>query len=306
MTRYFPAFMAFYFPRAHAAIDWRAPTVFLETELAQLARDAMLGRRMADKLVQVTLHGGAVEWVLLHLEVQGRREGGFAERMFTYNYRIWDRYRRPVASLALLADGSRSWKPDSFGYRLLGSSMRLSFPVVKLSAYADRVEQLLLDDNPFGLVTAAHLLTRQTKGDSRRRRAEKRRLVMLLFQRNWDKRRIIDFLNVIDWMMRLPAELERALWNDIRVMERSDAMPYMSMFERMLRDEGRQEGRQEGWREGRQEGLQSILAALLEERFGPLPSEVRERLAGADGEQMLCWAKAVLAAPTLSAVFRQP
>jgi hypothetical protein len=28
----------------------------------------------------------------------------FAERMFVYNYRLYDRYRRPIASMAVLAD----------------------------------------------------------------------------------------------------------------------------------------------------------------------------------------------------------
>ena len=36
VTRYFPDFIAFYFPQAHAAIDWARPYVFLAEELAQL------------------------------------------------------------------------------------------------------------------------------------------------------------------------------------------------------------------------------------------------------------------------------
>ncbi|MEC5161463.1 MULTISPECIES: hypothetical protein [unclassified Janthinobacterium] len=115
VIRYFPDFVAFYFPLAHAEIDWSCPQRFLEQELAQVAHDAELGKRLADKLVEVTLKGGAPQWVLVHLEVQGRRDSRFAERMFTYNYRIFDRYRRPVASMALLADGNAGWKPDSFG-----------------------------------------------------------------------------------------------------------------------------------------------------------------------------------------------
>jgi len=38
------------------------------------------------------------------IEVQGRRDSDFAKRMFTYNYRLFDRYARPIASLAVLAD----------------------------------------------------------------------------------------------------------------------------------------------------------------------------------------------------------
>ena len=59
LTRYFPEFLAFYFPQAHAGIDWRQPHRFLDEELAQVVRDAELGRRRVDRLVEVaTLASG--------------------------------------------------------------------------------------------------------------------------------------------------------------------------------------------------------------------------------------------------------
>ena len=54
-------------------------------------------------------------WVYVHLEVQRRRQAEFAERMFVYHYRLFDRYRQPVASL-VLADTTASWRPNQFGY----------------------------------------------------------------------------------------------------------------------------------------------------------------------------------------------
>ena len=33
---------------------------------------------------------------MIHIEVQGKKEKAFPERMFTYSYRIYDRYRRPL------------------------------------------------------------------------------------------------------------------------------------------------------------------------------------------------------------------
>ena len=37
--------MAFYFPLAHAEIDWQQPHVFLDQELTQVVEDAELGKR---------------------------------------------------------------------------------------------------------------------------------------------------------------------------------------------------------------------------------------------------------------------
>ena len=51
---------------------------------------------------------------------------------------------------------------------------------------------MLINPNPFALVTASHLLTRQTKGDDQQRYAAKLRLAKLLYEQNWDKQRIVD------------------------------------------------------------------------------------------------------------------
>lgn len=308
VTRYFPQFMAFYFPHACSAIDWACPYTFLDQELAQVVRDAVLGKRLVDKLVQVGMRGGGEQWILVHIEVQAQREQRLAERIFTYNYRVFDRYRRPVASLVVLADRSAGWRPDAFSYRVLGCEMRLQFPTVKLLDYADEIDGLLDQDNPFALVTAAHLLTQKTRNAPQRRQAQKQRLVKLLFRRNWDRQAIIDLLFVLDWIMRLPPELEAELWQDVKKLEGDCIMPYMLSIERIIRKESRmqglEEGLQKGRQEGRQEGQAALLAAMLKKRFGPLPPETELRLAHAGDAQLTAWAESLLDAPTLDDVFR--
>ena len=111
-----PEFMAFYFPTAHSQIDWAKGYEFKNIELRQVVRDAELGKRYAAALVQVTLLCGEARLIYIHIEVQGRRDAGFPLRMYTYNYRIFDRYGCPVVSLAILADDDEGWKHYSFGY----------------------------------------------------------------------------------------------------------------------------------------------------------------------------------------------
>jgi len=108
---YFPAFMAFFFPEAHANIDWTRGYESLDTELHQIVRDAALGTRLADKLMKVWRRDGVEQMVLVHTEIQGTREADFAKRMYVYNYRLFDRYDRPVVSLAVLGDASPAWRP---------------------------------------------------------------------------------------------------------------------------------------------------------------------------------------------------
>ncbi len=127
---YFPAFMAFFFPEAHADIDWTRGYESLDTELQQIVRDAALGTRLADKLMQVWRRDGVEQIVLVHTEIQGTRETDFAKRMYVYNYRLFDRYDRPVVSLAVLGDASPTWRPRRYeqacGAVASGSNFRWS------------------------------------------------------------------------------------------------------------------------------------------------------------------------------------
>ena len=192
---YFPEFIEFYFPDASQQIDWVRGYQFLDQELRAVVQDAELGKRFVDKLAKVALRDGSERWVYVHLEVQGSAQAEFAERMFVYHYRLFDRYRQPVASLALLADTTANWRPSQFGYQALGCSIELNFPTAKLLDYAAHQDQLYSNSTPFALVTLAHLLTQATRQDINARFAAKWKLVQLLYQRGWDKQQVIELLS---------------------------------------------------------------------------------------------------------------
>ncbi|MBC1281252.1 hypothetical protein GNF10_36380, partial [Nostoc sp. UCD121] len=67
---YFEDFMQFFFPQAHAQIDWSRGFEFLDQELQQVVRDAELGKRLIDKLVKIYRIGGEESWLLIHIEIQ--------------------------------------------------------------------------------------------------------------------------------------------------------------------------------------------------------------------------------------------
>ncbi|MEG3439404.1 DUF4351 domain-containing protein [Pannus brasiliensis CCIBt3594] len=296
LTRYLPEFLAFYFPLAHAGIDWTRPHTFLDQELAQIARDAELGKRRVDRLVEVATLTDGSQWVYIHVEIQGQLDRDFAERLFIYNYRLYDRYRRPIVTLAVLADERANWRPEQFGYERFGCRVNISFPSVKLLDYAPQLEELLQNPNPFALVTAAHLLTKTTRRNVEARYAAKWRLAKLLYERDWDKQRILDLFAVIDWLMRLPPELEKQLWTEITELERNVKMRYVLSVERLAMEQGLERGRQE-------EGI-ALLRRFLTKRFGSLPESIETRLTSASIEQLETWADRILDAETLEDVFR--
>ena len=152
---YFEPFLALLFPAVHAEIDWSRGCESLDKEFQQIVREAELGRRYVDKLVKVWTKAGVECWVLIHVEVQTTRDAGFPLRMYVYHYRVFDRYDKPVASLAVLADDDAQWRPEEYRQTVFGCESALRFPTVKLQPFAQRETELEASQNPFSKVVLA-------------------------------------------------------------------------------------------------------------------------------------------------------
>ncbi len=262
---YFGPFMAFFFPLAHAEIDWDRGFKMLDKELQRIAPDAEQGRRVVDKLVQVWRLSGKEEWVLVHVEVQSQEEPDFGERMYVYNYRLFDRYHRMVVSLAILGDDRIQWRPDGFGYSLWGCELGFRFPAVKLLDYAADAASLETNPNPFAMVVLAHLKTLETRQDSELRHVWKLRLVKGLYARGLNPNDVRQLFRLVDWIMELPKPLDTLFSDEIREFEKEKEMPYVTSVERLGREAGLEEGRQEGLHQGLHQGLEQGLHQGLEQ-----------------------------------------
>ncbi|WP_017717400.1 Rpn family recombination-promoting nuclease/putative transposase [Kamptonema formosum] len=237
-----PQFLEFAFTELHALIDWSRGYESLDKELQQVLRDAELGKRIADKLFRVWLQDGEEAWVLIHVEVQSQEESGFAERMYVYNYRCFDRYRKPVISLAVLGDERASWRPSSFGYAYDGFRLSLEFPIVKLVDYEAQWEVLEQSTNPFAVMVMAHLKTKAKTGKPQERKQWKWSLIRRLFERGYNREQVVPLFQFIDWMMALPVELQRELRQELKRYQEESQMPLISRMELMAKEEGREEG----------------------------------------------------------------
>ncbi len=270
----FQQFMEFFFPDAAQQIDWEQPVIFLDKELQQVVRDADLGKRLADKLVQVSLKRGDEVWVLIHVEVQNQPEPDFAERMFCYYYRIRDRYSRQVASFAVLGDDRPSWRPQQFTDELFGCQVDFRFPIVKLLDYQSQWEQLETSDNVFAIVVMAHLKTLETRHNGRERQRWKFALIRGLYQRGFEAQEVISLLHFIDWLMNLPEELNQQLWQEVNQLQEEQRMQYLTSFERRAKQEGLEQGIEQGVRRGKIE----LVRQLLSERLGSIDAQRQSRL----------------------------
>lgn len=257
---------AVFFPQAYDDIDWSRGYEALDKELAQLVREAETGQRLADKLFKVWRKNGDEAWVLIHIEVQAQAEAlePFGERLYTYNYRIYDRFRRPVATLIVLGDAQPDWRPRQFGYTLWGTEVLLRFPSVKLLDFEGRESELERHANPFALIVLAHLQSLATRDDAQARRGWKVRLVKNLLDRGLVADDIRQLFRVIDWLLDLPRELAQSFWQEVQEFEKERTMPVFTSTEQYLIDKGREAGLELGERES----LLASIADWLQHKFG--------------------------------------
>ncbi|MCU0340054.1 MAG: Rpn family recombination-promoting nuclease/putative transposase [Spirosomaceae bacterium] len=152
MEDVFDDFLRFFFKNAEELFDFEQPFEFLDKELEQLfpIDPDDFSPKYVDKLVKVFTKQGEEQWILVHIEVQGKTDKGFAERMFQYFYRIYDKYQRPITAFAILTDGNKRFHPKHFEQRYLGTSLQYNFNTYKVLEQDATI--LAESNNPFAMV----------------------------------------------------------------------------------------------------------------------------------------------------------
>ena len=268
LETYFQECLAFLFPDVYPEINWSQNYEFLDKELQQIAPEGKFGLRITDKLVKVWLQSGEEAWILIHIEVQSQVDTYFAERMYVYNYRIYDRFARRVVSLAILGDETAGWRPSQFGYTLCGCEVRLTFPIVKLLDYNSNWDYLESHASPFAVVVRAHLHTQATRRRYDSRLDSKWRLTRHLYERGYHREDILRLFRFIDWLMALPPELTQQFEQTLHTYEEEHQMTYMTTFEKR------------GLEQGQQRKAREDIILVLEARFGSISEALIEQING--------------------------
>ncbi|MBW4570448.1 MAG: DUF4351 domain-containing protein [Tolypothrix carrinoi HA7290-LM1] len=282
LSAYFPQAMQFFFPQTAELINWELQYEFLDKEFQQIAREAEQGRRYADKLVKVWLLQGQEIWLLIHVEIQAKSEDTFAQRMFSYNLRIFDRFAKGAISLAILCDTDPTWRPNQYSYNYPDTRLNFEFGTVKLLDYQNRWTELEASDNPFATVVMAHLKTQETSKKLGERKTWKFSLIRRLYELGLQEKDIRNLYRFIDWVMILPKALEAEFWQEFKQFEQERTMSYITTGERI------------GYERGKQEGEQTLVLRLLQRRVGELPQDVREHIQTLSLEQLEALGEALL------------
>ena len=288
---YFHDFLKFFFPKIESDLNWAKGYDFLDKEFQRIVKESETGRKHLDKLIRVWRKNDQETWLLIHIEVQGTKETDFSERMYVYNYRTYDRYRRPVASLAVLTDENASWRPEKFAYEIWECEASLRFPVVKILDYNNSEKKLLEDTNPFAIVVLSQLKAMETRNNPEARTRVKFDLIKCLYQKGYKKKDVIQLFSFIDWVMSLPEELSKQFWDNLISYEEEYKMPYVTSVERIGIEKGIKQGIKQGIPLGRQQGMlidaREMLVEVLNERFGTISTNLSKQLESIDSRESL-------------------
>lgn len=264
-------FFKFYFPDIHDGIDFSKGVKFRNTQLNKILSDSDNIKRDADKLMEVTLLNGDKQLLFIHVEVQSYFDSTFAERMYVYNYRIYDTFRTDVMSLALLIDDDKSFRPTNFTIKHFGFRMEFEFPMVKILDYD--MDELEGDDNPFAIATRVQLAKMKAKDDEERY-SFKLNFAKGLYKAGYTKEKILNLYKFIDFVLTLPEYLAIKFKKELEQFEEANGMPYVTSNERLAK----QEGLMEGVHQGQLEKAREDVLEVLDSKSWDIPYTLKEKI----------------------------
>lgn len=259
----FEDFFAFFYPDAVEEFDFSRGVIFLDKELEALFPKSSEKDRVADKLAKIYQTNGQEEWVLIHVEVQGYQDENFAHRMFTYFYRIYDRYQVPVHAIAILTDTNKTYHPKAFEYHFLNTHLEYAFDSFKLSD-CTRADFQIFPNNPFSIALELAWESFQKRPDQELL-ALKLALIKRLLKAGHSKKkvsRILDFIKFYLSFEHMETELQLDHLIDL-VEGRKEPFGIRERILTELAKQYKEEGLEQGLEQGRKETLKRTIEKLL-------------------------------------------
>ena len=235
----------------------------------------MISRKFNDKLVSVFLKNGNEQWILIHIEIQAYTDPDFAERMFIYYYRAFDRYAQKIVAMALFADDSKSYKPDVYRYEYYKTKHIYEYRTYKVLEQNE--EALINSDNPFAMVILAALYRIRNEQETPEIQYDfKLQLIRMLIAQKIPKSKILHLLIFIDSLVKLSEKYQRQINSEIETLTNIPKdmkltwnnpqlkRAFETYFDRL--EEYERIGLEKGREEGREEGKMLMMSQLEDER----------------------------------------
>jgi predicted transposase/invertase (TIGR01784 family) len=267
-------------PELYEDADREVKPRFLDKEFRDVLNTAdpkiHTSPHFADYVLEVPLKNGGAEWIILHLEIQGRGGGNLAVRMYIYKSLIFAHYQREPAALAVITDRRPANEPLYYSHKHYGTESVYSYNNLVLSELGD--DELTTSDNPIDLVLYAAKCALRSREELQKYNYL-RKAVGLLGERGWsrdDKRNLLLF---IERMLYLKDKKLEARYTEYRNQLTGEGkIVFIPMGEQELAKEIKQQGIEEGKREVARNLLANGVSPDIIAKSTGLPQEQLESL----------------------------
>ncbi|MCL6613419.1 MAG: Rpn family recombination-promoting nuclease/putative transposase [Firmicutes bacterium] len=252
LETFFDEFITLFFPELRREIDLTGLR-FLQQEIFT---DVTTGdKHRVDLLAEVRLKGEE-GLILVHIENQAQFQPDFAERMFVYFARLYQKFRRKILPIAVFSYDMLHDETDNF---------RIEFPFLKVLHFRFYTLELkkrpwreyIQSDNP----VAAALLSKMGYQPEEKVQV-KLEFMRMLTRMRLDPARMTLLAGFFETYLRLNADEEQALENELRKLDVKEVQKMMEITT-SWHEKGRAEGIMEIARKMLLEGLATPLVAKI-------------------------------------------
>ena len=252
-------FIAFFYPTIYDRMDTRKDPEFLDKELSTLQPASASRMRHADKLVKIHLKGGGEQWMLIHVEVQGYKDEDFAQRMFQYFYRIYDKYGKAPLGLAIYTDRHVHLHKRQFIHELFDTKVTYSFK--SYSIISQHPEDLRHSGNLFGLILEIARRALDDYKDDSAIIQTKIEMIRYYLSQGLEKETFRSIMDFIRMYLRFQNQSSNRIF-DQQLQELHLNQESMGIREAILKDaeeQGMEKGVKQGLKQGHKQGVKQGL-----------------------------------------------
>ena len=234
---------SYFFPKLYKEVDWKKPIVFLEQEFQEIIKTRYKGKQIVDKLAKLHLKNGKKSFVLLHAEPQSTWESDFPYRMLVYYLHIGLRYPKKDFEFTAIAIYTGLGTPkvnNIYKHSFHGTEIRYQFNTCVVEKLAET--ELKTSNSPIALALLAAKYEHQSRGDEteikEKRFGFKKKLVTLLYKRNYSRTATRILLEFIKYVVTLPQKYDIPFIQFVKTkIEEKDMARNVSMEEKKWLDD---------------------------------------------------------------------
>ena len=274
VEQYLPLLLKRMMPEVYEDVDFSQNFTFLDKELRDTVQVSLSeehnAAKFVDTLVQLPLKSGKNQWVLLHIEVQGKGGEDISFRMILYCCLIFAHYRRMPVALAILTDKRPSDEtPGKFEFNEYGTELIYKYNLFEV--YNQNDEKLLNSDNPFdSFIYAAKKYNDYMSDTKQKIKLEYLlKITRKLHALGLNTRERAGILILVNRLINLEdKELREQYFNELKKLKGENNMAELTWLEERFRDEAIAQGMAQGIAigevRGKEQGRSETLDAAID------------------------------------------